>query len=75
MAAQEQALATNVVKNKIHHLQVSPLCRLCHSCDETVDHLISGCSCIAQSQYKARHDQVALFVHWHLQYVDLLDLT
>ena len=66
MAAQEQALATNVVKSRIHQLPVSPLCRLCHSCDETVDHLTSSCSYIAQSQYKARHDQVALFVHWHL---------
>ena len=66
MAAQEQALATNTIKNKIHHLPVSPLCHLCHSCDETVDHLISSCSYIAQSQYKARHDQVASFVHWQL---------
>ena len=43
MAAQEQALAANLVKNRIHYLPVSPLCRLCHSCDETVDHLTSSC--------------------------------
>ena len=67
MAAQEQALTTNIIKNRIHHLSVSPLSRLCHSCDETVDHLISGCSHLAQSQYKARHDQVASLVHWHLR--------
>ena len=66
MAAQEQVLATNLVKNRIHHLPVFPLCRLCHSCDEMVDHLTSSCSHVAQSQYKARHDQVASFVHWHL---------
>ena len=66
MAAQEQALATNIIKNRIHHLPVSPLCRLCHSNDQTVDHLISGCSYLVQSHYKPRHDQVAFLVHWQL---------
>ena len=47
-------------------LPVSSLCCLCHSADETIDHLISSCSFIAQSHYKKRHDVVALYIHWKL---------
>ena len=65
-AAQEQAITTNVMNKKIFKLSVSPLCRLCHSADETIDHLISSCSYIAQTQYKKRHDLVASYVHWNL---------
>jgi len=66
IAAQEQALTTNVIKNNIHHLSVSPLCHLCHSCDETEDHLISGCSFLVQPYYNASHNQVGSFVHKQL---------
>jgi len=66
MVAQEQALATNIIKNRIHHFPISPLCRLCYSSDETVNHLISGCSHLVQSHYKPCHDQVAFLVHWQL---------
>ena len=54
------------MSNKIFKLSVSPLCRLCHSADETIDYLISSCSYIAQKQYKKRHDLVALYIHWNL---------
>ena len=41
-AAQEQALATNVIKaKKKFQLDYSPLYHLCNSADETIDHLIS----------------------------------
>ena len=64
-AAQEQPITTNVM-SKIFKLSVSPLCRLCCSADETIDHLVSGCSYIAQTQYKKRHDLVASNIHWNL---------
>ena len=66
MAAQEQALSTNVMRSKIFNLPVSSLCRLCGAADETMDHLISSCHYIAQSQYKKRHDIVASYIHWML---------
>ena len=31
-----------------------------------IDHLISSCSYIAQTQYKKRHDLVASYIHWNL---------
>ena len=66
MALQEQAVSTNVIKCNIYHLPVSPSCHLCHSHDETVDHLLSGCPFLVQIQYKLHHDKVAAFIHWHL---------
>ena len=66
-AAQEQAIPTNIIKNKIYgQTHISPLCRLCGQSNETVDHLTSSCSYIAQTAYKHRHDQVAKFIHWKL---------
>ena len=38
---------------------------MCHAADETIDHLISSCSYIAQTQYKKRHDLVASYIHWN----------
>ena len=41
-------------------------CRLCGSCcPETIDHLLTGCSVIAQSWYKVRHDAVDR-IDWEL---------
>ena len=33
---------------------------------ETVDHLVSSCSKIAQTDYKERHNKVASMLHWYL---------
>ena len=54
------------MRSKIFNLPVSSLCRLCSATDETVDHLISSCYYIAQSQYKKRHGIVAFYIHWML---------
>ena len=34
------------------------MCALCHSAEETVPHLLSGCSAVAQTIYKARPDRM-----------------
>ena len=65
-AAQEQALRTNAIKANIDKQPVSPLCRLCMKTPETVMHLASGCTKLAQKQYRKRHDNVAKRVHWEL---------
>ena len=44
------------------------MCRLCSAADETVDHLISSCLYIAQSQYKKCHNIVAFYIHWMLSW-------
>ena len=34
--------------------------------DETINHLISECSKLAQKEYKARHDWVGNVIHWEM---------
>ena len=52
MACQDQAITTNVMRGRIFHQLGSTKCRLCGSHDETVDHILTSCSVIAQSCYK-----------------------
>lgn len=66
VAAQDQALRTNAIKAKIEKQVGSAMCRLCGIKEETVDHLVSSCSKIAQTDYKGRHDKVAANLHWSL---------
>ena len=66
IAAQDQALRTNYIKHKIDKDPSSPLCRVCHAKSETIDHIISCCPKLAQSEYKKRHDKVAAAVHWSM---------
>ena len=65
-AAQDQALATRWRKVKIEKVEGSALCRMCNQKDETVFHILSECSKLAQSEYKKRHDKVAQIVHWNM---------
>ena len=34
--------------------------------DESMDHIVSGCSKLAQEEYKRRHDNPGKIVHWKL---------
>ena len=34
--------------------------------DEGIDHIVSGCSKLAQKEYKRRHDNLEKIVHWKL---------
>lgn len=65
-AAQDQAIRTNYRRAKIEKDGSSPLCRMCKRSDETVSHIVSECSKLAQTEYKGRHDRVATAVHWCL---------
>ena len=44
-----------IIIQLIFHQAGSGSCRLCGGADETVDHLLTSCSIIAQSYYKKRH--------------------
>ena len=66
MAAQEQSLRTRKIVHDIDHRTIDPKCRMCGEKYETVEHLVSACPKLAQTEYKARHDKVASIVHWHL---------
>ena len=56
IAAQDNAIRTNHFKAGIDKTQQSSKCRLCGDRDETINHIISECSKLAQKEYKARHD-------------------
>ena len=66
MAAQDQAIKTNAIKARIDKTSSDSQCRLCKVKKETIDHLVSSCSKIAQTDYKERHDKVASRLHWNL---------
>ena len=66
VAAQNQSIRTNLVKAKIDKSQKDTLCRLCKKADESIDHVVSGCSKLAQKGYKRRHDNLAEIVPWKL---------
>ncbi|XP_063592543.1 uncharacterized protein LOC134769733 [Penaeus indicus] len=65
-SAQEQALRTNYTKFKIDKTIDTPFYRMCGNKNETVTHIISECSMLAQREYKRRHDNAAKYVHWRL---------
>ena len=49
VAAQDQALCTRNLRNAKN---VKSICRVCGAADETVVHIVSDCSKIAQKEYK-----------------------
>ena len=52
IAAQDQAIRTNHIKETIDKSQIDATCRMCREKIETVSHIISGCSKLAQKEYK-----------------------
>ena len=58
MAAQNQSIRTNLVKAKIDKSQRDSLCRVSRKVDESIDQIVSGCSKLAQQEFKGRHDNL-----------------
>ena len=63
MAAQNNAIRTNHIKARIDKTLQNSKCRLCSDRDDTINHIISGCSKLAQEEYKARHDWAGKVIH------------
>ena len=61
VAAQNQSIRTNIVKAKIDKSQRDSLCRVRRKVDESIDHIVSGCSKLAQ-EYKRRYDNLGKIV-------------
>ena len=66
IAAQDSAIRTNHIKARIDKTQQNSKCRRCGDRDETINHIISECSKLAQREYKARHDLVGKVIHWEM---------
>ena len=47
VAAENRRIRTNLVKAKIDKSQGDYLCRVCRKVDESIDHIVSGCSKLA----------------------------
>ena len=65
-AAQDQALRTNWIKANINVVDCFPLCRVCHSVDESFMHVSSGCEQQEKWRYLIRHNLIASSVQWEL---------
>ena len=66
VAAQNQSIRTNLVQTKIDKSEGDSLCRVCRKIDKSIDDIVSGCSKLAQKEYKRRHDNLGKIVHWKL---------
>ena len=46
--------------------EIDNKCRMCGGYAETVGHLVSACSTLAQTEYKRRHDMMGKRVYWEV---------
>ena len=51
---------------RIDKTQQNSKCRLCGDRDESINHIISECSKLAQREYKVRHNWVSKVIHWEM---------
>ena len=65
-AAQENALKTRNYCATILKEDCKTECRMCGDYPETVGHLVSACTKMAQTDYKRRHDKMGLRVYWEV---------
>ena len=61
IATQDNAVRTNHIKARIDKTQQNSKCKLCGN-----NHIISECSKLAQTRYKARNDWVGKVIHWEM---------
>ena len=66
IAAQDQAIRTNYIKTMVDKSQNDPKFRICKQNNETISHIVSSFSKLAQKEYKRRHDNVARGIDWDL---------
>ena len=66
IAAQNNAIRTDYDKAKIDKTQQNCRCRLWVERNETINHIISECSKLAQGEYKIRHSWVGKVIFWEL---------
>ena len=66
IAAENHAIRTNHIKARIDKTQQNSKCRLCGDIDETINHIISECSKLAQKEYKTRHNWVGKVIYWEM---------
>ena len=68
IAIQDQVIYTKNYRKYITKdtTMQNDMCRKCHHASETIQHIISSCPLITQTDYKHRHDQVGKIIHQKL---------
>ena len=66
IAAQTNVMSTNYVKAKIDKTQQISKWSFNGDSDESINHIISECGELAQTEYKSRYDRVGMVIHWEL---------
>ena len=66
IAAQDNAIRTNQIKARLCKTQQNSECRLCSDRDETMNHILSKYSKLAQNEYKTSSDWVGKVIHWEM---------
>ena len=66
LAAQDQCFPTRNYQANILHNGADPKCRLCDEKIETIDHITSGYSKLATTEYVSRHDRIGQYLHWNI---------
>ena len=56
MTTQKQAIRTNNIKAKSDKTQENSKYKMCGKAEESVNHVLSKCSKLAQKEYKRQHD-------------------
>ena len=56
MTTQKQAIRTNNIKAKFDKTQENSKYKMCGKAEESVNHVLSKCSKLAQKEYKRQHD-------------------
>ena len=64
MAVQDQTLNTRFHQCKILKKHIDGNCRVCGKAQETVSHIMAGCTVQASTEYLHRHNRVASYIHW-----------
>ena len=66
VAAQDQTISTNYIKNEILKEEIDSKCWLCKQQEETIDHLNSGCSILVKDECLMRHNKVFAHLHYSI---------
>uniref|UniRef100_A0A2A4JL63 Reverse transcriptase zinc-binding domain-containing protein n=1 Tax=Heliothis virescens TaxID=7102 RepID=A0A2A4JL63_HELVI len=62
----DEVILTNNYRRYIMKDGTVDICRACHHPGESIRHIISGCSRLANGEYLHRHNQVAKIIHQQL---------
>jgi hypothetical protein len=65
-ATQDRVINTKNKKKTRMRFAIIDKCRICGTEGETIEHMISSCIVLAQSEYKKRHDICAKIIHMNL---------